>query len=605
MKHLFASASVLALTTSAAFAQTVLDLGEVVVFANQTETEARRVGASVEVLDEADIAASPTSTVAETLSRLPGVSTSTNGGPGKATSLRIRGLSDRYVSVRINGIDVTDPSSVQTQYNWGGLNRFGITGIEVLKGSQSAIYGSEAIAGVVNVTTFRPTENGTFFRYNFEVGSYDTVAGSFSVGTKTDRAMIALTVSRVDTDAFSAADENLGNTETDPFESTTVLLSARYAVSDQVTLGFEGIFEDQETNIDAGGGAGRDADRPFFTDRIGGRIYAEIEAGAFMHEFGIGYFETEREDRLTPFGSPTFEGQRTEANWTATTDLPAGPLTFGIEYSEEEAEFSNGTADYSIASIFAEHLIAINNDLDVTVSGRFDDHSEFGSEVTGRLAAAWRPNADTTVRSSIGTGYRAPSLNELFGPFNFSNPNPDLQPEESLSFDLSVERQFGNGAEISAGVFYTEIDNLIDYPVDNYVQVPGTSTSHGVELAGSVPLSNAVSLFGAYTYIDSERADGTRERRVPEHDVVLGLDAQFDSGWGGQFTVNHVAGRDDGFIPFSMPDYTVAHLQITYDLSENATAYLRVENVFDEEYETATGFGTSDRAVFVGVRGSF
>ena len=159
MKACLGSASLLALILSAPslHAQT-FDLGEIVVFANQTETEADRVGVTVEVLDAEEIATSPTASVAETLSRLPGVATNRNGGLGKLTGMRIRGLNDRYIGVRINGFDVSDPSSTQTAYNWGGLSGAGLTRIEVLKGPQSTLWGTDAIGGVVSITTKSPDE---------------------------------------------------------------------------------------------------------------------------------------------------------------------------------------------------------------------------------------------------------------------------------------------------------------------------------------------------------------------------------------------------------------------------------------------------------------
>ncbi|TNF58551.1 MAG: TonB-dependent receptor [Rhodobacteraceae bacterium] len=613
MKHILgtASAAALILGGGAAGAQG-FDLGEIVIFANQTETEAFRVGVTVETLDADDIESGPASGVAETLDRLPGISVNANGGPGKSASLFVRGLPDRYTAVRLNGIDITDPSSVQTQYNWGGLSGAGLDRIEVLKGSQSALYGSEAIAGVINMTTFRPTENGMSYRFGVEIGSFDTLRTDVSVGYRSDTAMLALTLSQVDTDAFSAADENQGNTETDPFKGRLALLSGRFAVSDIVTLGFDAIYEEQETNIDAGGGVGGDADRPFFTDRKGARVYAEIETGTVSHEIGLSRFETTRQDPLTPFGSPRFDSSRTEADWIATTTAPLGPLAFGLAWTEEEATFSNGTFAYRTASAFAEYQMALGEDVDLTLSGRYDDNSRFGGALTGRAALAWRPAEGTVVRASLGTGFRAPSLNELFGPFNTLVPNPALEPEESRSAELGIEHRYSGGAFVKATVFYTEIDNLIGFVsgppplfLGGYTQTPGTSTAKGLELSGELPLGQGFSLIGAYTLTDSRLATGERQPRVPRHDLLLGIAAEMGNGWAGQVLVNHVADRIDGFPAAPVPDYTVATLQISYDVTEAATAYLRIENLFDEEYQTAAGFGTSDRAVYFGIRANF
>ena len=605
-KFLLGSASALALCALPATAQDVFDLGEVTVFSSQTPTEVSRTGVSVDILNQEDLQNAANTSVADELSRLPGVSVSTNGGLGKSTNLRIRGLSDRYIGVRINGIDVTDPASTQTQYNWGGLTTSGLSRVEVLKGSQSALYGSEAIGGVVNITTNKAPETiGTEYSFGLEVGSYDTVRTTFSIGTRTARGDLSFSVTRTDTDGFSAADENDGNTEEDGFTGVQAFLSAGYALTETVRIGADWLYFNDETNIDAFGGPGGDADRPFFTDRRGIRTFAEIDGGLIQHTLDASYFETDRLDPLTPLGSPSFESSRREARYLGVAELDSTVLSFGAEYSEEEAVFSNGDASYDVFSIFGEAQYAVNADLDVSAAVRVDDHSEFGTEPTGRVALAWRPQEGTIVRASLGTGFRAPSLNELFGPFNFGDPNPDLDPEESRSFELGVEQSFAYGITAEATVFYTEIDNLIQYPVDGYEQVDGTSRSQGLELAVSAPLGDSVNLFGNYTYTDTEDANGDPFLRVAENEFLLGLSAMVTDRITADVSVNFVDDRLDGFPADTVGDYTVVDASLSYAINDQTAVYLRIENLTDEEYQTASGFGTSDRAFYVGLRASF
>lgn len=606
MNILLGSASAVALLALPAKAQDIFDLGEVTIFSSQTPTEVSRTGVSVDILDEADLQNAANTTVADQLSRLPGVSVSTNGGLGKQTNLRIRGLSDRYIGVRINGIDVTDPASTQTQYNWGGLTTSGLSRIEVLKGSQSALYGSEAIGGVVNITTNQAPETiGTEYSFGLEVGTYDTTRATFSIGTRGERGDLSFSVSRTDTDGFSSADENDGNTEEDGYNGIQAFLSAGYELTESVRVGADLIYFNEETNIDAFGGPGGDADRPFFTDRRGIRTFAEIDGGLIQHTLDASYFETERLDKLTPFGSPFFESQRTEVRYLGVAELDSTVWSFGTEYSEEKALFSNGRASYDVFSVFGEARYAVSADLDVSAALRVDDHSEFGTEPTGRLALAWRPQEGTVVRASLGTGFRAPSLNELFGPFNFANPNPDLDPEESRSFELGVEQSFANGITAEATAFYTEIDNLIQYPVDGYEQVDGTSRSQGLELAVSAPLGERVEVFGNYTYTDTEDANGDPFLRVAENEVLLGLSALVTDRITADIALNFVGDRRDGFPQETVKDYTVIDASVSYALNDQSAVYLRIENLTDEEYQTAAGFGTSDRAFFVGLRASF
>lgn len=589
--------------TSPALAQEVIDLGTITISASDVPTETRRTGVSVEILTQEALETAPETKLSDVLSTLPGVNTNSNGGLGAATDLSIRGLPSRYVGVRLNGIDITDPSLVQTQLDWGAFTPAGLGRAEVLKGSQSAIYGSETIGGVVVLETVRPTEDGTTVTISGEFGSYDTQRGDLVIATKAGRGDLVFTLSHVKTDGFSAADEDDGNTEEDDFEGTFATLSAGYDVSDALRLGVDLIWQKSNFNIDAFGGPGGDADRPNDTDRRGGRIYAEFSTGTVEHELALSRFVVKRRDRLTPFGSPYFRGERTELRYVGVADLGSTTLSFGSEYSEEKAEFGSDDADFDIFSVFGEAQYAVSADLDVSGALRYDHHSEFGSETTGRVALAWRPSAQTVVRASIATGFRAPSLNELFGPFN-AGP-VDLDPEKSRSADFGVEHAYSNGARVQATVFYTEIDDLISYPVDRYEQVPGTSVTKGIELAARLPLTDSWALFGNYTYADAEQASGDRIPRVPRHDLLLGVEADFTNGWSGQLVLNRITDRYDGFPLGPVDDYTLVNASVRYALTSNAEVYMRIENLFDEDYQTAAGYGTSDRAFYLGLRATY
>ncbi len=601
------SVSALALCSlaPALHAQDIIVLDDVIVSASTTPTEATATGSVVEVVDPADLTVSAPTKITDGLARLPGVSASANGGFGSATALRIRGLSTQYVSVRINGIDVSDPSTTQTQFNWGSLTSAGLGRIEVLKGAQSALYGSEAIGGVVSVFSKQPEEIGTTAEIGLEYGSYNTLRADTTIATKGERGQISLTLSSIDSDGFSSAEEDDGNTEADPYSGVFALLSGSYALSDTVTLGADVLYQNEATNIDAFAGPGGDADRPFYTDRTGVRGYVQAETGLWAHEFAISTFRTERRDPRTAFGSGAFDGARTELTYSAVGDFGPQVLSFGANYTEEEAQFDSGTFDYNSAAVFGEYRQEVSEALDYSAALRIENHSEFGTHSTGRLAVAYRPADGTVLRASLGTGFRAPSLNELFGPFNFSGP-PSLEPETSTSFELGVTQSYGAGTQIAATLFYTEIDNLIDYPVNGYVQVPGSSVSQGIELSGQYALSDRVSLFGAYTYTDAKDAKGDQLRRVPLHDIVLGLDADITDRLSASLSWQRVMDRaDDGFPAAPMGDYNLVNAAVSYAISDSAEAYLRIENLLDEEYQTSAGYGTSDRAAYVGIRASF
>jgi len=227
MKHIYLSTALVALTTLPATAQDAFDLGEITIFSNQNPTELDRSGATVEILDEDDVQSSGTQRVTEKLDRVPGVSITSSGPIGTNQSVFVRGLAGRYVPVYLDGIDLTDPSTTQTAFNFGSLFSAGVGRVEVLKGSHSAIYGSEAIGGVINISSLSLAENGQEGRVAFEYGSFDTFSASASVLQKTDRMELALTLAHYQTDGYSALDENEGWVEADGFEGNTLLLSGK------------------------------------------------------------------------------------------------------------------------------------------------------------------------------------------------------------------------------------------------------------------------------------------------------------------------------------------------------------------------------------------
>ncbi|AHM03401.1 hypothetical protein roselon_01001 [Roseibacterium elongatum DSM 19469] len=581
--------------------ETLFQLDEIIFSAGLTEIEEDRTGVTVDVLTTEDLRYAGDIQLSNTLATVPGLSVSQNGPVGTATTVRIRGLDSDYIPVFLNGIDVTDPSSAQMGFDFGVLTGAAATRVEILRGSQGAIYGSEAIGGVVNITTdLAPEDLGTEVTISLEAGSYETYLASLGIGARFERGTLSFSATELVTEGFSAADENDGNSEEDGHQSTTLMLTGEYDATDALTLGFSAFYIDSFSEIDG-------FPAPAFTladtqdeqedERYGLRAYANFDAFGIEHEIAASGSRTER---YYPGGfTEDFRGDRVTLSYLGTASVrQADTLTFGIDVTEEDFEAGADSGDVETAAVFAEYVAAFGSDFDLSTSLRYDEHSIFGGQATGRIAAAWRPAEGTVVRGSIATGFRAPSLFELYSGF-FGNP--DLEPEQSRSIELGIEREFGD-LTLGATVFYTEIDDLIRFSGGGYNQVPGTSTTQGVELTADYMLSDAVTAFANYTYTEAEDQTGARLRRVPRHDTTLGIAGEFGPNWSGSFSLQNVADRVD---PAPMDDYVLANGQIGYGITEEAEIYLRIENIFDEEYQTATGYGTSDRAFYIGLRSRF
>jgi vitamin B12 transporter len=605
MKHL-ASCALCALATTPALAQEAFDLDTITVIANQTRTALERSGSTVEVLPATEVRGTPTNRLSDRLAFEPGVSTSANGPLGTASTVRIRGLGGAYVPVLIDGIDVTDPAGTGGGFDFGGLTNAGLGRIEVLKGSQSTRFGQNAVGGIINIESLRPTEDGVHGFAEAEAGGYDFQRGVLGLTARTDRTDLSFSISRTETDGFSAS---AAGTEDDGFDSTRANLYARHQLTDSFAAGLSALYIDSTVEFDEGAAAG-DGPPPFNerTDRetVGARAFAELETGAVTHDLAISYFDTDRQTS-DDFGGRRFEGQRRRIEYRGSYD-PGGmwTLNFGGDYEEEE----DLTQKIDITGVQTELLIAPTDTLDLAFSVRNDDHSEFSSELSSRAALAWRIQDDLILRASASDGFRAPALFEL-DPF-FGDPG--FEPETSTSYDIGVEKRLGGDGGLRATLFKTEIDNQIFFD-SNSTRCPSTFgcfetrdfKASGVELSAELPINAYLTLNAAYTFIDAD-AGNRRAALVPRHDALIALATQITPRLDAQFTLQHVADTEPSeFAPTmnKVGDYTLFHINATYAVTDSVDAFLRVENLFDEDYETAGGFNTAGRAAYAGLRASF
>ena len=593
-----------ALITAPVVAQEAFDLDTITVTANQTATALARSGSTVEVITESEVRSAPRARLGDFLTFQPGISSSSNGPLGTTSNVRIRGLGGAYVPVIIDGIDVTDPASSGGGFDFGGLTNSGLGRIEVLKGSQSARFGLNAIGGVIAIESLRPTEDGVHGFVEAESGRYDTQRGVLGLTARTARTDLSFSLSRIETDGFSAS---AFGTEDDGHEATQANLYLRHQINDAIAVGLSAIYIDSQTEFDQFGG---DGPAPFDeyneTEKMGARVFAQIETGAFSHEVALTRFESDRTSFSNGVASP-FKGERRRIDYRGSYDAGGiWVLNYGADYTEEE----DLNQKIDITGVQAELLIAPTDALDLAFSVRNDDHSEFDGELSSRAALAWRMREDLILRASVSDGFRAPTLVQL-DPF-FGDPT--FQPETSISYDLGLEKRFENEGFVRATLFYTEIDNQIFFDGAS-VRCPsgfgcfeqGDFEGQGIELSGRYAINPFLAIQAAYTFTDAQE-NGRDAARVPRHDFALGLDAQITPRLTGQITIQHFADiTPSAFAPpvNKVGDYTLVHLNAAYALTDELEAFLRVENLFDEDYETAGGFNTSGAAAYVGLRASF
>ena len=603
---LLASLAATTMLALPATAQTAFELDEIIVSGNLDATTLERIGATVSVVTRENLEDTGEVRAIDFLARLPGIDVRGRGPVGGLSNITIRGVGQNYVRVLVDGIDVSDPSGPQIAYDFGGLRTADIDRIEVLRGGQSALFGSESIGGVINITTRRAVEEGTAQFLTLEGGSYNTLNASYGVTTRKGAFDYALTLSAMQTDGFSAADENDGNTEADGYDAKRLSFAFGYDLSNGSRIGLNGFVEDATTQFDEQFPLADGSTDEYSDNRSTGlRAYAEFNTGSIANEVALTYYNINRKSfGSTGFGTANnvYDGERVGLSYLGQKALGAGlDLRVGADYTKEtydqSGDYGLSTGTYDTTGVFAE-LGYETESFGLVGTLRYDDHSQFGGFTSGRLAANWRPAQDWTLRASAATSYRAPSLYELYGPFG----DATMVPEESRSIDLGLERRFGEANFVRATAFYSETDNLIDFPFP-YANVPGTVVRQGVELEAGFALTDAWRVDASYTYVEGENpaltAGNAWNLEFPENDLSLTLTGDLTDRLSAAFTVQYAAGRQ------VLDDYTVANATINYAVTDGIEAYLRVENLFDEQYQLTSGYGTSDRAVYAGLRAEF
>lgn len=607
---------------------------DVIVTANRSAQPIERVGASVTVLTQAAIEARQTPAVVELLAQTPGVSFTRNGGVGMSTGVNIRGAESQHTVVLIDGVKLNDPSSTQGGFNFGNLLIGDTARIEVLRGAQSTLWGSQAIGGVVNIVTAEPTEalQGSL---DAEAGARGTTYFRGGIGGANERLSWRLAASRYDTDGFSAFAKG---TEDDGYTNSGLSGRLNVKVTDAVSLDLRSVWSSSRNDFDAFNGDSREYGKTQELVAYAGLNFDLLD-GRFRNRIGYAHTDTDRRN-FNPDNTVqtlTFDAEGQNRRWEyqgAFAFTEALNATFGLEHEKSEMKTRSpgdwdpnpafGRGEAELNSAYGQVQWTVLEGLTLTGGLRYDDHAQYGDNLLGQVAAAWALNeGDTVVRASWGQGFRAPGLYELYSEYG----NLNLQPEEFDSWEIGVEQRLFDRAVVSATYFNRQADNEIRYngcstpSTDPLCTVNGAgrwgyygnvqkTEAQGVELGGRVDVTERLNVSANYTWTDAKSAsgatDGKRLTRRPEHMANLAADYAFAFGLKTGVSVRYVGetfNNDTNTV--KVDAYTLVDLRASYPIDDHLEVYGRIENAFDEEYQTVMGYGTAGRGVFGGVRVRF
>lgn len=663
-KHLLGAATAALLISHSAWAADGGTVEGVIVTGTRAPDgiDASKLGGSVTVIAAEQMADRQVRVISDVLRDVPGFAVSRTGGVGGLTSVRVRGAEGNHVLTLIDGIEAADP--FQGEYDYGQLLGDDVARLEILRGPQSALYGSDAIAGVINyITPTAADEAGS--RIRVEGGSHDTFGGAARYGVVLGALDLVLNANVQATDGY-VMQTLPGGVRKVGSKLEGLSAKAGYQVSDALHL--RGVVRYTNTHAETNGssfGRGQVDSFGSYSDATSLFWFAgadlKLMGGAWTHSLSIQGIDAERNGYSARRRASGNEGVRTKASYATTWRLETAGLVHRLTgAADREKETYQNTSPPSAGAdtrrrsikntgLVAQYDLEIGDNAGLGGAIRHDANDFFADATTWKAHAFYRVNNMIRLRAAAGSGIKNPSQTELFG-FNATGPfpfrgNPNLKPEKSESWEVGADLSFRDG-RVRLGATYFDArlkDEIFTYfggaglPAACPAPPTGTSTAcnrafrsrqRGVELFGQAQFTESLSLSGSYTDL-SAKENGLQEiRRAPHIGSAnltwrpLGARAtinlnvryngrQLDSNFSGIATpfpaslpnVKPATGANAGRV--ILPSFTLVNLAASFDIDEHVEIYGRVENLTDEDYYEVFAFPTDGRAAYVGARVKF
>ncbi len=621
-------------------------LDEVVVVANKAPEPLSKVGNSVTVIDADAIKASQLPVLSDLLATTPGLSVARSGGVGQPTSVFIRGAESDQTVVVIDGVQINDPSEVSGQFDFENLLTSNLSRVEILRGAQSTLYGSQAMGGVVNITTADP-DSPFGGGVTAEGGSHDTGYFSGNLGGKNDALMWRLASYWYGTSGIPDFDERYGGTRLCASQIGGGSGELRYDITPDLQFDARGWYVNSRTDFDG-------YDTPPSFNLGNDNEYSRIDqyfgyAGFTLRSPDrtltnrLDYQYTNTDTRNFDPNAPANEesasvetfsgiGRNQREEYQGTWDFAPGyQMVAGAQHERSTilsqspySEFFEATffRDYdTIDSGFAQLQAEAIPGFTLTAGDRYDRHNVYGGHSTGAVAAAWSLNDGRTIlRSSFSQGFKAPSLYQLYSTYG----NPELRPEAGETWDAGLEQHAWDQRLTASATYFQRYSrdlieffycpSLTDCPnsFGGYYANIARAAAHGLELQSTLSATDNLTLTANYTFTDTEDKSpgsatfGNELPRRPKEMANASAAYRWTLPITTSVTVRYAGpSYDDSANQIKLGGYVLVDLRASYAVLERLEVYARVENITDKHYETEYQYGTLGRVAYAGVRATF
>ena len=612
------------------------NIEEIIVTGLRTPVSLSQMPTATSVIDREMIDARQNFQILDLLRGLPGISIARTGGVGGQAQLRMRGAEANHVLVIIDGVEVNDPASGD-EFQWEHLTSADIERVEVIRGPQSALWGSDAVAGVINITT-RSGGEGFRLSASAEAGSFGTTRGSGRISAAGARWQFNAAAGYSDS---AGSNISRSGNEDDGYRNTLVSGSLGLTPSENVQLTLTARHSDNRNEFDPVDffvtGLPVDGDRVSDTRRtyLGAKADLRFLDGRLQQKVALNWIDTDNSNFADGLPNGVTAAEKLQLSAQTTYEVIKGQrLTAAIDH--EITDFSQRGA----ASFFGDpnqdqqlkntglvlDYVGEFGDLTTFASIRHDRNSDFANAESWRLGANYAVSPATRLRASVGTGQKAPTVIERFGFFSdLFVGNPDLKPERSTNFELGLDQDLADGLVTLKLTYFNarlrdEIDGFVFDPATflfTAANKPGKSKRQGIELAMESSLGGGFDLLVNYTYSKSteELPDGsfTRELRRPRHQGAGTLLYKQEGGFSGALNLNYTGDALDIFFPpfpnpseiVTLDGYWLLAISGEYPLTEHLAITARVENAFDTDYEDVLGFQNPGRGAYAGLKARF
>jgi vitamin B12 transporter len=609
-------------------------LEEVVVSATKTPVPVNQLTSAVEVIKGEDLERKKIKTVIDALRLAQGVMVTQTGGPGTLATVGIRGASTAQTLVVMDGTILNSPTA--GLFDFGNLTTDNIERIEILRGAQSMLWGSDAMGGVINIITKKGTGPPTASAF-IEYGSFVTLREGAQVSGTKGPFDLSASVTQWDTNGFSAVNYKRGATERDGFHNFQTSARAGVALPNDGRLDLN--LRWWKSHVDFDSAFGNSAFDVFGSTTLDHRLilsgsydqpitswWSQKLTLARDREFAVNLAGSVQRDLTTGVLGPAFPGRSDletlnhRLEWQHNFQI-AKPLllTTGYQFREgvgDSPDFSATSRSKVVSSHagFAEAQATILDRILFTGGVRQDSYNVFGSATTYRVTGGYLLNeTGTKFRGSYATGFRAPTINDLFFP-DFANPH--LRPEKSRGLDVGVDQRFLNDRlQLSVGYFWNRFRDLIQFvaspncPLDTApfgacaLNVSNAATK-GWETSAKFALFKNLSLQAQYSNTLTRNLDnGLRLARRPVDQASVGLSYQPIDPLRFNLEYRLVGGRvNDAANTQSMHSFDVVNVSASYNVTKQWQIFGRVDNLFNKDYEEVLFFGAPIRSVWAGVK---